>query len=52
MARKLSVQGDEMMMGESSCDFREFLFEVVLPNLTYNDRTRSRRCLCCKKDNE
>jgi hypothetical protein len=23
--------------GESSCDFREFMFEVALPNLTYND---------------
>jgi hypothetical protein len=35
MARELGVQGDETMMGESSCDFGEFLFEVVLPNFTY-----------------
>lgn len=35
MARELGVQGDETMIGESSCDFGKFMFEVVLPNFMY-----------------
>jgi hypothetical protein len=52
LAWELNVQGDKTTMGESSCDFRELLVEVALPNLTYNDQTQSRHYLCCKKDNE
>jgi hypothetical protein len=44
MAGELTVKGGETMMDESSCDFGEFLLEVVLPNFTNDDRTRRSHC--------